>query len=230
MHFRSMRPQRTTLAALAHRKHSGTIDVVPELLDCGMRRAPFGLEGLDFRVGEFIRLEFPPRIQAALISERQIAGLADTALRRVLGVGAGRHAEDLAGGLAVRLVARIAGRVKAAVGVELPLFAGNPRQHAAFDRAEIGADQHVPGRRVDHRSAAVAHDGERPRIQLLHMLRSRRSQPQRSPRRDPRQRGASGFAAGNLRQPSGRWRRRDSGRRRARDRRHRRGQAARRSS
>ena len=98
-----------------------------------MRSTPFALERLDFLVGEFIRLEFPPGIQAALVAERQIAGLADAALRRVLRVGAGRHAEDLAGGDAVRLVARITCRVKAAIAVELPFFAGNPGQHAAFD-------------------------------------------------------------------------------------------------
>ena len=115
-----------------------------------MRRTPLGFEGLNFRIGEFIWLEFTPRIQAALVSERQIASFADTALRRVLGVGAGWHAENLARGLAVRLIARITGRIKPAVGVELPTFTGNPRQDAALDRAEIGADQHVPGSRVDH--------------------------------------------------------------------------------
>ena len=121
-------------AALAHRSPGGTIDVVPERLIFGCAARHSVLNVSTSCVGEFIRLEFPPGIQAAHVSERQIAGLADAALRRVLRVGTRRHAEDLAGGLAVRLVARIACRVKAAVGVELPLFAGNPRQHAAFDR------------------------------------------------------------------------------------------------
>ena len=121
------------LAALAHRKHCRAIDVVPELDVFGMRSAPFGFERLNFRVGEFVRLEFAPGIQAAHVAECEIAGLANTALRGVLCVGAGRHAEDPACGLAVRLVARITRRVIPAIAVEFPNFTSNPRQDAAFD-------------------------------------------------------------------------------------------------
>ena len=150
MHFRSMRPQRTIWPRSRTASTAARSMSCQNLTVAGCAARHSRLERLDFRVGEFVRLEFPPRIQAAHVAEREIAGLADTALRRVLCVGAGRHAEDLACGLAVRLVARITCRVKSAVGVELPIFASNPRQDAAFDRAEIGADQHVPGRCADH--------------------------------------------------------------------------------
>ena len=56
-----------------------------------------------------------------------------------------------------------------AVGVELPILASNPGQNTALDRAEIGADQCPPGRRNDHAAAAIAHHGERARIQFLHV-------------------------------------------------------------
>ena len=56
----------------------------------------------------------------------------------------------LAGGGAIRLITRIVGGVEAAVAIELPLLIGDPRQHPTFDRAKIGADQHVPGSRLNH--------------------------------------------------------------------------------
>ncbi len=55
------------LAALAHGKHGRAIDVVPELVrSSDARHAIRALNCLDFRVGEFIRLEFPPSIQDRL--------------------------------------------------------------------------------------------------------------------------------------------------------------------
>ena len=69
------------LAALAHGKHRRAIDVAPELCDLRMGAAPFGLERLDFGIGELLRLEVPPRIQSTLITEGEVAGLPDTALR-----------------------------------------------------------------------------------------------------------------------------------------------------
>ena len=121
MVFRSMRASAANdLAALANGKHGGTIDVIPKPFNCRMRSPPLGFEGFNFSVGEFIRLELAPRMQTALVPERQIASLTYTALRRILGEGAGWNAINLARGLAqVRLVARIAGGIKSAVGVEL---------------------------------------------------------------------------------------------------------------
>jgi len=58
------------LATLPYREHSGTIDVMPEPFDPRMRSAPISLEGFNFRVSEFIRLEFTPGMQAALVPER----------------------------------------------------------------------------------------------------------------------------------------------------------------
>ena len=60
--------------------------------------------------------------------------------------------------------------VEAPVGIELPLFAGNPGQHPGFDAAEVGADQHMPGCCTDHGAAAVAHHRERSRIELANVL------------------------------------------------------------
>ena len=45
----------------------------------------------------------------------------------------------------IRFIARIMRGVEAPVTVELPVFPGYPRQHPAFDCAEVGADQHVTG-------------------------------------------------------------------------------------
>ena len=67
-------------------------------------------------------------------------------------------------------IARIARGVIAAIRIKLPLFASDPGQDAAFDAREIGADQHVTGRRNDHRAAAVADHGQRLRIQPGHVL------------------------------------------------------------
>ena len=128
------------------------------------------LKDVDFVVSEAIRLEFPPGVQAARVAECQIASFADTALRRCFRVGAGRHAEDLAGRLAVGLVPRIARCVITAIGVELPVLAGDPRQHPGFNAAEIRADEHVAGRRNDHAAGAVADHRQRLRIQLTHMF------------------------------------------------------------
>jgi hypothetical protein len=101
-------------------------------------------------IGKPVRLEFPPSAEAARVAEREIACLADAPLRRVFGVGAGRDAEDLARGLAIDFITRIARGVIAAIRIKLPLFASNPGQYPAFDAREIGADQLVTGCRNDH--------------------------------------------------------------------------------
>ena len=121
-------------AALTHRGPGGAIKVIPEFSDRRMRRAPFVLELLDFFVGELLRLEFPPGTEPARVAESEIASFADAAFGRCFVEAAGRYAEDFARGGAVRLVARIVRRVEAAIAFELPFFAGDPRQHAAFDR------------------------------------------------------------------------------------------------
>src|SRR5262245_42536233 len=126
-----------------------TNDVVPETLDLGVRGSPLALECLNFLIGEFLRLEFPPGPETAHVSKRKIAGLADAALRRALGESARRLAEYLAGSRAVGLVTGIVCSIEAAVGVELPLLLGDPCQHATFDAAEIRADQHMPMRCTD---------------------------------------------------------------------------------
>src|SRR5262249_53576557 len=142
-------------AALTHRRPGSAIEVVPELLDRRMGRTPFALELLNFGVGEAIGLEFPPGVEAAHIAEGKIARFADAALWRVLGVGAGRYAEDPACSLTIWLITRIVGCVIAAVSIKLPGLASRPRQHPRFDGAKIGANQYMSGRRNDHRPGAV---------------------------------------------------------------------------
>ena len=57
------------------------INVVPELHDVRMGRAPIILEDVDLVVTEPARLGDTPRVQTALKPERQIAGLADVPFR-----------------------------------------------------------------------------------------------------------------------------------------------------
>jgi hypothetical protein len=97
---------------------------------CG---APLALELLHLIIGKAVRLELAPRFQAALIAEGQITCLSDLPLRAVLVEAAIWDAEYFAGRDAVRLVARIFGRVEAAVGIQLPGLVSDPGQPAAFD-------------------------------------------------------------------------------------------------
>src|SRR5262249_25157482 len=146
-------------------------DVVPKLLNPAIPRPPFVLERFNFGVTELPWLEFPPGVEAAHVAEGEVTGLADTPLRRQLRVGPGRHAEDLAGGFAVRLVARIAGCVIAAIAINLPFFTGNPGQDPALDRTEIRANEYPPGSGGDQAPGDVADDGERLWVKCLNMLK-----------------------------------------------------------
>src|SRR6516165_1348631 len=113
-------------AGLTNSHPGRMIEVMPEFFDRWMQRSPFALELLDLLVGEAIGLEFSPSIFGAHITESQIAGFADSALRRFLVIRAVRHPEDLACGDAVRLLARVACCVEAAILIEFPLLAGDP--------------------------------------------------------------------------------------------------------
>src|SRR5262249_7210843 len=95
--------------ALAHRLPRGTVDRVPKAFDRRMGGAPFEFELLHLGVAKAVRLEFPPSIQAALVTESQIAHFADFALRRVGGVGPITAAESLSRRYAVELHTRILG-------------------------------------------------------------------------------------------------------------------------
>ena len=97
-----------------------------------MRSAPFLLELLHLIVGEPIRLKFAPRREAAHVSERQITGLADAALRAFLGVGAGRNAEYPACGFTIRLVARITSGVKAPISCRASTLRWRPTPARGF--------------------------------------------------------------------------------------------------
>ena len=76
-----------------------------------------------------------------MIAERQIANFPDAALRRLLRVAAVGHTENLASGDAIRLVARIVGRVEAAVGcrasMSSPATQANTRLSIALKSAPI---------------------------------------------------------------------------------------------
>jgi hypothetical protein len=43
-----------------------------------------------------------------------------------------------------------------AIGIKLPLFAGQPSQHTRFDRGEIGADRHMTRRRTNDAARDIA--------------------------------------------------------------------------
>ena len=144
--------------------------------------------------------------------------------RRSFRVGAGRRRGRSCSGLAVGLVARIMRGVIAAIRVELPFFASDPGQHAAFDAREVGADQHVPGRRDDHASGRSRRPPTAAADTAGTRVHSRRWRPRRWRRRYLQPPAASNFAAGILHRPSGRWMRRGIERRRARG--HRRRRAA----
>ena len=133
------------VAALPHGNPGSAINIVPEALDGWMRSTPFFLKLLHLGVGELLRLEFSPSIEAAHISVSKIRCFADGAFRRILVKSAIRYAKDLAGGDAIRLIARITRSVEAAIAVQLPLLAGSPRQYAGFNAAEVGADSLCPG-------------------------------------------------------------------------------------
>src|SRR5262245_32057570 len=135
-----------------------------------MRCAPLDLELLDLFVRKLVRLEFPPGAECARISEGEIACFPNTTLGRLLSEAAIRHTENLARGDAIRFVARIVRGVKATVAFELPLFTGGPRQHAAFDAAEIAAEQLITGRCADGRAAAFPNDGQRPLVARAYVL------------------------------------------------------------
>ena len=109
-------------------------------------------------------------MKSAGILKSQLAGLAGLAFRRVLVVSAVGNAEDLARGDAVWFEARIARFVILTVGLQLPFFTRNPGRHNTLNRAEVGAEQLVIVSGGDHRAAAIAHDGQRLRIQLFHKL------------------------------------------------------------
>src|SRR5262249_3482256 len=113
-----------------------TIDRIPELPNIGMRGAPSLLEPLDLFVGEPIRLEFAPSVTAALIAEGEVTGFANFSFRRFLVEAAVGDPKYFACGDAIRLVARILRGIEAAIGIQLPVFAGDPSQYTAFDRAE----------------------------------------------------------------------------------------------
>jgi hypothetical protein len=95
-----------------------------------MRRPPFELEVLDLFVAELVRLELSPSTERAHIAEGKIARFPDSTLGRLLSEAAVRQAKYFARGDAVGLVTRIMRLVEPAIALELPLFAGNPRQHA----------------------------------------------------------------------------------------------------
>src|SRR6516225_6945702 len=153
-------------AAVTNGSPRRAIEVVPEFFDRRMQRTPFTLELINLFVGEALGLKFPPGIFAAHIAGGEIASFADSALRRFLGIRAVRHPEDLARSDAVRLIARITCCVEAAILINFPLLAGDPGQDSRFDGAEIGADQHIAGRRYDHRPRTVANDGKRVLVQF----------------------------------------------------------------
>src|SRR5262245_60505450 len=98
---------------------------------------PLGVELFNLVIREPIRFKFSPRAEAAHVSESKIAGFADVSFRAFLRVRAIRNAEYFTCGDAVRFIAWIAGSVKSAVTVELPLFSGDPRQHTRFDAREV---------------------------------------------------------------------------------------------
>ena len=118
-----------------------------------------------------LRVEAAPRAATATEAEGQIAGLTD-----------GRPASS--SGVTVRLrmrdavtqygsSARIAGRVEVPIGVELPRLVGQPCEYAAFDRREVGADQHMPGAAPIIEREMIADHGQR-RAELTETLAGHR--------------------------------------------------------
>jgi hypothetical protein len=68
-------------AALGHGSPSRAINVVPESHDGSMRYSPLAFELLNFSVCKFLRFEFTPSIEAAHVTECEVADLTDAALR-----------------------------------------------------------------------------------------------------------------------------------------------------
>src|SRR5262245_43471512 len=69
--------------------------------------APLALERLDFLVGEFLRLKFPPGPEAPHVSECKIASFPHVPLRTLFRVGARGHTEYSASRFTIRFVTRI---------------------------------------------------------------------------------------------------------------------------
>src|SRR5262249_13938602 len=112
--------------SFAHRLPGGAVDGVPEFPDGRMRGTPVLLELFDFLIGKAVGLKLAPGVQAALVTKCEVAGLAGFALRRILVVGSVRHAEYLARGDAIRLIARILGGVVTAIAIKLPPLTDDP--------------------------------------------------------------------------------------------------------
>ena len=112
--------------ALTHCGPSRAVDIMPKRLIAGCAARHSVLNVSTSGSVNLVRLKFPPGAEAAHVAEREIACLADAPLRRSFRVGAGRDAEDLARGLTVDFIARIARGVIVAIRIKLPLFAGDP--------------------------------------------------------------------------------------------------------
>src|SRR5262249_19696331 len=120
-------------AALMYGGPGGSINLVPKALDLRMRRTPFGLDLLALGFAKCTRRKFLDGVGAALISARKIAGFSVRSFVLIGRDRALRNVQHPAGENAVGLVLGIPRRVVATIGIELPLFAGNPGQHPAFN-------------------------------------------------------------------------------------------------
>ena len=125
-----------------------------------MRGAPLELELLDFAsVKRSARIS--ASVQRRPIPESEIAYFSNPAFWRFRREATVRHAEDLARRNAIRFVARILCCIEAAIGIELPIFTSDPREHTAFDvRRSRRRSTYVSRRRSDQTAADIADDSD----------------------------------------------------------------------
>src|SRR5262249_55493856 len=118
-HFSSSRPHRITCSRWRTACQVARSIAYQNFLIWGWAPRHFG-------VTEAVRLELAPGVQSALVTECQVACLADFALRRLGVEGAVGDAKDFASSDAIGLITGIMGRIEATVGIELPLLVADP--------------------------------------------------------------------------------------------------------
>ena len=133
----------------------------PEQRGHRVRRAPLLHDGPHLCIGANVVVagDAPPCSDRPAEAAGQFGALAHLTLGLADVVDA--LAQHLRRDLAIGVQPLVAGRVVFLKRVELPGLAGVPRQHAALDRGEVDADEHVPRLGAQSCAHQLADDGER---------------------------------------------------------------------
>ena len=127
--------------------------------DLRVQIAPLDLVALDLGVGALVVEDAPPGADSAAEAGGQLGELA---LLAFVGTDlVDRPVQHLRGEHAVGLEVLVAGAVVVAMNCQLALVAGDPRQDAALDHAEVAGEQQMPGLGAQHAARDVGDHGQR---------------------------------------------------------------------